>query len=308
MTDTSIAGIQTPRARRGLDLTLLVVLLALLVASLWGAGIFDSPIQRDIRVSNVYVEDGVDLDEDAAEQIIGNRQLVAVLLDGPLEDRGGDICDDLSSIASGAVVVILGDDLRSYGCVLIAGADDENFGKAYVAEVQIASGLRELQGRPQEALKALVVNFDLLVNAGIAPQEARAIDPPLARFVVAGITLGAVALGALLVYLRGRRTAHLQADLLERRDATRGRLAERDSALAAAGVQILALDERYRQVSATDAAKRSAADRSFVRRYADALRAYTDLNEQATSHDPDDADLARQFAAAEELAEKLARM
>lgn len=307
MSTPVIDATTTSKPGRGLDITLLVVLIGLLAVSLWGSGLFDSEIQREIRVSNVYAEAGVDVDEAEAEQIIGNRQLVVVMLDTPLERRGGDICDDLKTVASGSIAVILGSDMRTYGCALIAGYDDENFGKAFVAESQIGRGLAELEDRPLEAMQAMAVNFDLLVNAGIAPQESRSIDPPLGRFVIAGITLGAVLIGALLVYVRGRRVAQLQAQVIQERNEARGRLAERDSALASAGVQILALDERYREVTATGYSA-SSSDKKFIRRYTEALKSYTDLNAKATDHDPTDVELTRQLRAAEELNEKLSRL
>lgn len=296
-----------PRSR-GLDITLLVLMLGLVATCLWGAGVFDSPIKEDIRVSNVYVEDGVDVDEQEAEKIVGNRHLVIIYLDGPLGERGGEVCDDVTPVAEGSIVAIVDDELDMYGCALIPGRDDENFGKAYVTESVIRYGTGALVDAPQEAAKVMAANFDRLVAAGLAPQEARAIDPPFSRYIIAGIALGVLVLGALVTHLRGRRVAHLQADALERRAAVRGRLAERDSALAAAGVRILELDERYRQVQATEKRDLSSRDARFMLQYAKAITAYTELNALATDHDPSDSELHEQLGAAELLNESLAKL
>ncbi|MFV0533897.1 MAG: hypothetical protein ACK5MR_09610 [Cumulibacter sp.] len=293
---------------RKVDLALLVVLLGVAALCLWGAGTFDSKINAELRVSNLYAADGVDIDEAEAERDIGNRQLVVAMLDSPLDEQGGDICDDAKSVADGAVVVIIGSDMSTYGCALIAGYDDEELGKAFVIESRIGLGLDGLADSPQDAVKAVVVNFDQLVDAGLAPQDARSIDPPFARYILATIALSVILLGATVIFWRGRLLAKWQADAIERRARARGKLAERDSALAAAGVQILALDERYQRVVATAENKRSAADRTFMRRYADQLRTYTRLNAEATDHEPDPEELPDQIAAAEALTQKLARL
>lgn len=296
-----------PRSR-GLDIMLLVLMLGLAVTCLWGAGVFDSDIKKDIRVSNVYVEDGVDVEEQAAEEIVGNRHLVIIYLAGELGERGGEICDDVQSVAEGSIVAIVDEALDIYGCALIPGRDDENFGKAFVAESIIGSGIGALSDDPQEAAKAMVSNFDTLVAAGLAPQEARAIDPPLSRFIIAGIALVVVVLGALITHLRGRRVAHLQADSLERRAAARGRLAERDVALASAGMQILALDEKYRQTMGLSERNVSSKHARFMRGYRRAIEKYTDLNAHATDHDPDDDELQEQLEEIEQLNRTLAQL
>lgn len=282
-----------PRRSRGLDVMLLVLMLGLGLTSLWGAGVFDSEIAQDVRVSNVYVDDGVDLDEQQAEKIVGNRHLVIVYVAGKL--NGPAICDDLQSVADGSIVMIVDQELHSYGCALLPGRDEENFGKAYVAETTMRYGIRTLADDPLAATKAMVSNFDTLVTAGIAPQEARAITPPLSRFIIAGIALGTVVLAALTSHLRSRRLAHLQADALERRATARGRLAERDTALASAGTRILALDEKYRDTSSIPEKDLTAAKTRFLRDYARAIATYTDLNARVTDHDPDDDELEAQL-------------
>lgn len=296
---------ETPKRGRGLDITLLLLMLGLIATCLWGAGVFDSEIKRDVRVSNVYVEDGVEIDEQQAEKDVGNRQLVLIYLDGELGERGSEICDEVESVAAGSVVVILDDQLERYGCALIPGYDDENFGKAYVAESQIGLGVASLRDQPQESAKAMASNFDTLVAADIASQEARSIDPPFARFIIAGIALAMVVLGALLTFLRGRRVAGLQADAIERRSAARGRLAERDAALASSGTRILTLDERYRELSRIDNKRLSSRKKRYVRLYVAALQQYTELNAAATDHSPDDDELQEQLDSIRDLATKL---
>lgn len=298
-----------PKARsRGLDLTLFGLMLALAVACLWGAGIFDSAIEKDVRVSNVYVEDGVAVDEHAVEEVVGNRHLVIVYLDGELGERGGEVCDDVESVAEGSIVAIVDESLDMYGCALIPGRDDENLGKAYVAESVLGYGVEALERDPQEAAKVMVSNFDTLIAAGLAPQEARAIDPPFSRFIIAGIAIALVVLGALVMHLRGRRVAHLQAEALERRAAARGRLAERDTALASAGTRILELDEKYRQTKALGKKDISSQDTRFMLEYGRAITKYTELNARAIDHEPDEAELQEQLDEIEKLSRTLARL
>ena len=106
--------------------------LALLVLAgwaAWSAGILDGPVAREVRSSSVYVASGVDVDEAAAEKIIGNRRLVVVFM-----EEGADLsegCDDVGGAADGTLVLLLspGDgEFDHYGCAQFPGDDDENFG------------------------------------------------------------------------------------------------------------------------------------------------------------------------------------
>lgn len=108
------------RQRRGRsEIALLIVCLALGVVALWGAGVLDSAIAREVRVSNAYVEEGVEIDEAEVEQIIGNRNLVVIYLDGELGSRGADVCDAVSTAADGTFVAIVDERMQMYGCSLL---------------------------------------------------------------------------------------------------------------------------------------------------------------------------------------------
>lgn len=267
------------RARFGRsNLLLMLACLALAGAMLWGAGLFDGAIAKDVRVSNVYVEPGVPIDEEEAERIIGNRHLVVVYLDGPMDGRGSDLCDDLRGPAAGSFVAILDGDLDMYGCSLLPGADDDDFGKAYTSELVMQYGIKMVADDPIQSARVLASTFDRLVAAGLAPQEARAITPPLGRYIVAAIAGGSVVLGSLLIYARGRRLGHRLADSVESDAALAGKVARRDNALAAAGVRLLAVDERAERIAAIAGDRRSARDRRFLHLYRRLTKSYLDLN------------------------------
>lgn len=251
-----------------------VAVLACLVLvgwALWTAGIFDGPIARDVRTSSVYAAPGVDLDEPAAERIIGNRRLVAVFL-----EEGADLaegCDDVQPAADGNVVMLLspdGDEFEHYGCALF-GSDDENdeedFGKKYVAEATVANGVDQFVDDPIKALKVMAVNYDRLVKAGIVPDGARTISPSLPRYLIAAAAVAAVLVGATLAYLAARRAGRLAAAHREQRDTAadaRDALSARAAVLAR---RLIALDGRY---------TRSTNDK-FKRRYRKLAADYAEL-------------------------------
>ncbi|WFE29617.1 hypothetical protein O7623_10710 [Solwaraspora sp. WMMD791] len=249
--------------------------------ALWSGGVLDGPIAREVRVSSVYAAPGVQLDEAAAEQVIGNRRLVVVLLPPGADLRDG--CRATERAADGTLVLAMsrevdGEGYDTYGCAWLPGRDDANFGRAAVAETTIARGADQFADDPVEALKVIVVNYDLLVRAGTIPDGARTISPSLPRYLVAAAAVLAVGVGAASIWLAAWRAGRRAA----RQRARRQDLADRRSQLSAAAAvlaqQIIDLDGRYAQVeralargaraSAGDGAGRSAtAHRGFVRRY-----------------------------------------
>jgi hypothetical protein len=235
--------------------------LALLVLAgwaAWTAGIFDSALARDVRNSSVYAAPGIELDQAAAERVIGNRRLVVAFL-----DRDADLeqaCDDTSGAAAGTLVMLFkpdDDEWEHYGCAQFADddVDGENFGKAFAAETVAPQGADQFLHRPLEAVKVVAVNYDTLVKSGTVPDGARTIEPSAPRYLLAAVAVLAVILGAVTVFLAGRRLGRLAA----RHQATgeaesdaRASLGAKASALAR---QIIDLDRRaarddYRQLAA----------------------------------------------------------
>ncbi len=234
------------RVRKFLATPFGLATLALLVLAgwaSWSAGIFDGPVARDVRSSSVYVAPGLDVDEAAAEKIVGNRRLVVAFM-APGDDLS-EGCDDVSGAADGTLVLLLSpddDEFDTYGCAQFPGDDDENFGKAYVAETVIAGGADQFTDRPLEALRVIAVNYDGLVKAGAVPDGARTISPSLPRYLVALAAIGAVLGGAVTLFVVGRRAGRLAAThRTERETATdaRGALNAKAAVLAK---HIIALD------------------------------------------------------------------
>jgi hypothetical protein len=214
--------------------------------ALWSGGVLDGPIARQVRSSSVYAAPGVELDRPAAERIIGNRRLVVAFLAPDADLR--DACQSVHGAADGTVALMLkrdGDEYRRYGCALLPGVDDENFGKAFVAETVIGGGVDQFADRPLEALKVIAVNYDLLVRSGTVPDGARTISPSLPRYLVAAAAVVAVLVGAAGIFLGARRAGRFAALRRERLDAATD---DRSALSASAGVlaqQIIDLDRRY---------------------------------------------------------------
>lgn len=223
-----------------------VALLVLAGWATWTAGIFDGPVAKEVRSSSVYVAPGLDIDKAAAEKIIGNRRLVVVFL-----DRGADLsegCDDTSGAADGTLVLLLSpgdDEFERYGCAHFPGDDDENFGKAFVAETRIAGGVDQFTDRPLEALKVIAVNYDSLVKAGVVPDGARTISPSLPRYLVAVAAVVAVVGGAVTMWVVGRRAGRLAAGHRAERDAAADARSSLNAKAAVLARQIIDLDGRY---------------------------------------------------------------
>lgn len=235
--------------------------LALLVLAgwaTWTAGIFDGPLARDVRNSSVYAAPGVELDQAAAERVIGNRRLVLAFL-----DRDADLeqaCDDTSGAAAGTLVVLFkpGDgEFEHYGCAQFTDddVDGENFGKAFAAETVVPQGADQFLDRPLEAVKVVAVNYDTLVKSGTVPDGARTIEPSAPRYLLAAVAVLTVIGGAVTVFLTGRRIGRLAARHQATGEAEADARASLNAKAAALAKRIIDLDRRaakddYRQLAA----------------------------------------------------------
>ena len=223
-------------------------LLVLAGWAVWSAHPFEGAVARHVRSSSIYVvpDAGATVDQTAAAHIIGNRRLVVAFL-SPGADYG-DECDGVKNAADNTIVLFVKvekDELDHYGCSNFPGGDDENFGKAFVAETIIASGADQFVHQPLEALKVIAINYDELVKAGIVPDGTRSIDPSLPRYLIAGAAVFAVLAGSAALYLVGRRLGGMAA---RRRAHLESTSDERDSVEAKTGVlakQIIDLDGHY---------------------------------------------------------------
>lgn len=221
-------------------------LVALACWSLWTAGILDDDVQRAARSGSVYAAEGTGVDTEEAARIIGNRRLVVAFLE-PGTDLG-DTCDSLDSAASGTLVLLMSredEDWDTYGCSQLPGHDDENFGKAYVAEAQIGSGTDQFVDEPLNALKVIDVNYDQLVRAGVIPDGARTISPSLPRYLIAIAAIGAVLAGSALAYAGARRAGRLAAVRQENRETAEDAETSFNARAAVLAQQIIELDRRY---------------------------------------------------------------
>ncbi|MEV7037608.1 hypothetical protein [Amycolatopsis sp. NPDC051061] len=237
--------------------------------AVWSAGVFDSAVARQLRSASVYVAPGVTLDRPAAERVIGNRRLVVAFLE-PGADLS-DACDRLGGAADGTLAVMLsrdGDDYEKYGCSRLPGGDDENFGKAFVAESMIGNGIDAFADRPVEALKVMVVNYDLLVRSGAIPDGGRTVSPSLPRYLVAAAAVGTVVLGSPALYLAARRAGRTSVARRERRDAEADERTELAGAAAVLAQEIIDLDKRY---------ARQTGKSRFARDYRTLVSDYTNL-------------------------------
>ncbi|MCO8273854.1 hypothetical protein M1L60_24970 [Actinoplanes sp. TRM 88003] len=230
--------------------------------ALWAGGLFDDPVSRTVRSSSVYAAPGYDLDRAAAERILGNRRVVVLLLEPGADLR--DSCRSTERAAEGTVVLAVKPDgeggFDRYGCAWLPDRDDENFGRAAVAETTIGGGIDAVADRPLEALKVIAINYDRLVRAGTVPDGGRTISPSLPRYLLAAAAFTGVIGGAAAVWIGGRRAARTA----EARRTRRQEAADRRSTLSAASAtlaqQIIDLDRRPRK-------RRSKADRK-IRQYA----------------------------------------
>ncbi|MFI6820319.1 hypothetical protein ACIBJE_05115 [Micromonospora sp. NPDC050187] len=277
--------------------------------ALWTGGIVDGPIAREVRNSSVYVAPGVDLDEAAAERVIGNRRLVVLLLEPGADLREG--CQDVKRAADGTVVLVLSrddDEYDTYGCALLPDRDDENFGRAFVAEMTISNGIDGFVDRPLEAFKVVTVNYDRLVKAGTVPDGTRTISPSLPRYLVAAAAVLAVLAGSALVYATGLRAGRLTADRRHLRDAHADRRSALSADTAVLAQQIIDLDQRYARMKPTAIAG-NADHKSFVRDYPTLVTDYADLLDTVTSaRNGDDAHLDELVSRVESLSRRAVQL
>jgi hypothetical protein len=254
--------------------------------ALWSGGILDGTVAREVRSSSVYAAPGTGLDTAAAERVIGNRRLVVVLLPPGADLRG--TCKDIKGATQGTVALLLsrdGDDWERYGCSSLPAGDGKNFGRAFVAETRISTGVDQFVDRPLEAVKVAAVNYDRLVKAGTVPDGARTISPSLPRYLIALAAVAAVVLGSAAVWLTGRRAARAALRRQERRDAATD---DRTALSAATGVlaqQLIELDGRMPKAGDTLRRHRhlTAEYTQLLTRVADADRTGADLDD-ITSH------------------------
>ncbi|GAA0726553.1 hypothetical protein Drose_12035 [Dactylosporangium roseum] len=290
--------------------------------ALWSGGLFDGPIARHVRTSSVYAVPGTGLDTAVAERIIGNRRLVVILLEPVADLRDG--CHAVRRAASGTLVLLMrrdgdGDGFDTYGCSMLPGHDDENFGKAFVAETTVGSGVDQFVDRPLDAIKVIAVNYDRLAKADMVPTDARTISPSLPRYLVAIAAVAAVLVGAAVLYGGARRAGRLAAARRDRLDRATDSRTVLSAATAVVAQQIIDLDARYaaavrRTVAATrDGTNRRPAKRrsggteapDFAARYRKLTSEYTSLLDDVAAADRrGEEDFARFTACAEALAER----
>ncbi|GAA1770413.1 hypothetical protein [Luedemannella helvata] len=212
--------------------------------ALWSGGVFDTAVARDVRTSSVYAAPGVDLDEAAAERVIGYRHLVVIIM-SPADDLR-DTCHDVKRAAAGTLVVLLkadgGDDVDTYGCSTIDGG---TLGRRAVVETTVSDGVDAFADRWLDAVKVVVVNYDQLVKLGYLPDGARTISPSLPRFLVAGAALGGVALGSLLLFVAARRAGRAVLATHTRREDAADSRTQFSAAAAVVAQQIIDLDGKY---------------------------------------------------------------
>jgi hypothetical protein len=259
--------------------------------ALWSGGILDGPVARQVRGSSVYVAPGVQLDRSAAERVIGNRRLVVLMMAPGADLR--DACASVGRAANGTLVLAVkpaDDGYDSYGCSRLPGHDDENFGKAAVAETVIGEGIDSFPDQPLEAVKVTAVNYDLLVRTGAVPDGARTISPSLPRYLIAAAALLSVLLGSATLYWGGRRAARLAAADSSRREAAADARTGLNAASAVLAQQIIDLDRRDAELPARERA-----------RYRKVAAEYTTLLGTIADGDPE-----RLTAQVEALSRKLA--
>lgn len=247
----------------------MVACLALAGWAVWSAGLFDGPVARQLRTSSVYVGPGLSVDQSAAEHVIGNRRLVVTFL-----PKGTDLpstCDSLSRAADGTLTLLLtpdGDAFDKYGCAKFPGRD---FGNSYVSETMIGSGIDGFVNQPINALKVVVVNYDLLVRAGLVPDGARTVTSSLPRYLVAAAAVVAVIAGAAALYWVGRRAAAVTEAHRVRRAAGKDAHAVLSASAAVLAQEIIDLDARYAR------AQRNHQEDSFARKYRRLASDYANL-------------------------------
>jgi hypothetical protein len=296
------------RLRRFLGTPFGVAVLGCLVLAgwaLWSGGVLDGPIAKQLRSSSVYAAPGVDLDQAAAERIIGNRRLVVAILEPGADLR--DACHSVDPAAEGTVALMLsrdGDEFGKYGCALFPDRDDENFGKAFVAESMIGTGADQFADRPLDALKVVAVNYDRLVKAGTVPDGARTVSPSLPRFLIAAVAIATVLAGAAMIFLGSRRAGRLAANRRERRDSAGDARSALSAGAAVLAQRIIDLDRQYGRRRAGD--ERTKFDRKYRTLVSDYTELLSAIAVADARHDVVPDGLAERVEALNERARKLA--
>ncbi|MGH3585017.1 MAG: hypothetical protein ACRDQ0_01735 [Pseudonocardia sp.] len=224
-----------------------VACLLLAIWALWTAGLIEGAAARTVRTTSVYAAPGIELDISAAEQIIGNRRLVVVML-----EPGADLsatCDGLGNAAAGTLVLAMareGDEFDTYGCGFLAGGevDEDGFGGRAVAESRIGAGIDGFVDRPLDALKVVVINYDQLVALDVLPDDARTSSPSLPRYLIAAAAITAVVVGALALYVVAHRAGGQAAASSIRREESEDSRAALSAEMALVARQIIDLDGR----------------------------------------------------------------
>lgn len=293
--DHKKSGVSKTRAKGLLGAALAVpyrfVLLACAVLGIWSllaAHPFEGAMASDLRTSSVYADASFGLDTTAAERAIGNRRLAVAFLN--VDDDGSQAsqaCKDLKSAADGVLLVVIyrdGDALANYGCSYLPGSEDE-FGKAFVAETKIASGIAGFAAQPLDAVKIMATTYDKLADADVVPKQARVIQVPAPRYLLAFIAFGAVIGGAALIYFLARRAGRAVSDerdeQVERHDDT----VALNARLAGIAADILTMDERYAALRTKYGGHRptTTADRTFDVKYRKAAGDYAELAARAAA-------------------------
>ncbi|MCW4354697.1 adhesion protein FadA [Hoyosella sp. YIM 151337] len=241
--------------------------------SLWTAGAADNDLQRAARSGSIYAAAGVELNTEAAAEVIGNRRLFVAFLE-PDADLAR-ACRQVSRPAEGTLALLLSskegsDSYNSYGCSLLPGEGTDAFGRAFVAESMIRRGINVFADRPLDALKVTVVNYDMLVKAGTVPDHARTISPSLPRYLIALAAVAAVLAGSALAYLGARRAGKLAGQRAQSRAAAGDAQSSLNARAAVLAKHIIELDRRYE----------GAAHRGFGAEYRAIVSEYTDLVEE----------------------------
>lgn len=269
--------------------------LALVGWALWTGGVLDTTLARQARTGSIAVADGYPLDKQAAERIIGNRRLVVVFAE-PGADLG-EGCDDMDPAASDAVVLLLSPDddgFASYGCALLLDSEEE-FGKQFVTESRISSGIDQFADDPLTALKVIAVNYDLLVKTGTVPDGPRTISPPLPRYVIAGAAVAATLTAAALAYIAAVRAGRAAARHRDERDHA-------TDARTALSAETAVLAQRIIAIDGSAITRTQAGNRAFRSLAADYTALAADI---AAADGPPDPELVARVRALVERSESL---
>lgn len=290
---------------------MVLVCLAIVGWSAWTGGFFDDAVERHVRTSSFYAAPGVEVDREAAERIIGDRKLVVIMLEPNSDsDELRERCSGDWNAAANTLMLVLSqgeDEYDQYTCSHLPGAYEENFGKSYVAETVIASGIDQFADRPLDALKVVVVNYDLLVGSDTLPDGVREFDAPVGRYVVAGATVVAVVIGTTVAYLGARRVGRVAARRAADREAAGDARSRLSAASASLAQQIIELDRLYESVRRS--LRRSEKERrAFERKYRAIVSEYTRLGQSVVRFDSEGQDANWLTGRVEELSERCRRL